>query len=260
MPELKQDSISKLNLQTIRNHNQIKKNLLKPLKDHGARYLAGSDYPNAYTYPGFSLHEELQLFVDAGFSPLEALQTATINPALFLGIEKQVGTVDIGKKANLLLLDANPLEAIQNTSKINAVILQGDFLKGDSLRSGIDAIAMQNRKPKIKNIMLPIIIEQGVKAGVEKYYELKSSAFEEYNFDEDQLNSLGYELLKKSLKTEAVAIFVLNVELHPEYGNGFDSLGDAYIAIGEKEKAKVAWQRAVELGSLVTNDKLKALE
>lgn len=81
--------------------------LFRPLKDGGAKFLAGTDYPNPYCYPGFSLHDELQIFVEkAGFTPLEAIQTATINPAIFLKIDKDIGSVEIGKKANLLILNA----------------------------------------------------------------------------------------------------------------------------------------------------------
>ena len=90
--------------------------------------LAGTDTPNPYTYPGFSLHEELQLLVSAGLSPVEALQTATLRAAEFLGIEHLYGSVEEGKVANLVLLDANPLDDIRNTEKIRAVILRGKFL------------------------------------------------------------------------------------------------------------------------------------
>jgi imidazolonepropionase-like amidohydrolase len=75
------------------------------------------------------LHEELQRFVAAGFTPLEALQTATINPARFFGIEEQTGTVEKGKFADLVLLSANPLDDIANTQKIAAVITNGRYYR-----------------------------------------------------------------------------------------------------------------------------------
>ena len=83
----------------------------------------------AFTYfPGFSLHEELQRFVAAGFTPLEALQTATINPAKFLGMENKLGTIEREKLADMMLLDANPLDDIRNTQKIAAVFVNGQYL------------------------------------------------------------------------------------------------------------------------------------
>lgn len=91
----------------------------------GAKLLAGSDTMNPYVYPGFSLHDELQLLVEAGLTPFEALKTATVNPAIYLGREKELGTIAKGKFADLVLLDADPLADIRNTTKINAVILNG---------------------------------------------------------------------------------------------------------------------------------------
>jgi imidazolonepropionase-like amidohydrolase len=91
----------------------------------GVGILAGTDLANAYLYPGFSLHDELAILVEAGLTPLEALQTASRNPARFLGREKEVGTVQQGKLADLVLLDNDPLANIHNTTKIRAVVANG---------------------------------------------------------------------------------------------------------------------------------------
>jgi imidazolonepropionase-like amidohydrolase len=100
----------------------------------GIRFLAGTDTPpGVYIFPGFSLHEELQRFVAAGFTPMEALQTATLNPAKFLGMEDRLGTVEKGKLADLVLLDANPLEDIRNTQKIEGVVVNGRYLSRGEL-------------------------------------------------------------------------------------------------------------------------------
>jgi len=94
------------------------------------KLLAGTDAPTvAYTFAGFSVHDELGLFVQAGLTPMEALQTATRNPAEFLGILSSLGTVEKGKIADLALLDANPLENISNTRKIGAVVVGGRLLQ-----------------------------------------------------------------------------------------------------------------------------------
>ena len=99
----------------------------------GVPFLAGTDTPaGVHIFPGFSLHEELQRFVAAGFTPLEALQTATLNPARFFGMEEQLGTIEKGRLADLVLLSANPLEDIAGTQKIAGVILDGHyFSRGD---------------------------------------------------------------------------------------------------------------------------------
>jgi len=82
--------------------------------------LAGSDMQG-----GFWLHHELKLFVDAGMTPLEALQTATLNPAVFLGRQSELGSIAPGKIADIVLLDENPLEAIEHTRDIHAIVLKG---------------------------------------------------------------------------------------------------------------------------------------
>jgi imidazolonepropionase-like amidohydrolase len=97
--------------------------------------LAGTDVGlgNPYTFAGFSLHDELASLVQAGLTPLEALQTATINPARFLNKESEFGSIEKGKLADLILLDANPLEDIHNTTKINAVVANGKYLSRTDL-------------------------------------------------------------------------------------------------------------------------------
>ena len=106
----------------------------------GVPFMAGTDTaPGVYIVPGFSLHDELANFVEAGFTPMEALQTATSNPAKFLGMEASFGSVEPGKIANLLLLSANPLEDIRNTRKISVVIANGQIFD----RAALDRILKQ---------------------------------------------------------------------------------------------------------------------
>jgi imidazolonepropionase-like amidohydrolase len=93
----------------------------------GVLILAGTDTGNPFCFPGFSLHDELALLVNAGLTPTESLRTATLNPAKFFGREQTLGTVEQGKLADLVLLEANPLEDIRNTQKIAAVIMNGRF-------------------------------------------------------------------------------------------------------------------------------------
>jgi imidazolonepropionase-like amidohydrolase len=105
----------------------------------GVPFMAGTDAaPGVYIMPGFSLHDELANFVEAGFTPMEALQTATSNPARFLGMEARLGSVEPGKIADLVLLSANPLEDIRNTRKISIVVANGRLFD----RAALDQILM----------------------------------------------------------------------------------------------------------------------
>ena len=119
---------SPFGLEAIKQFIERELEVVQMLRKTGVPFLAGTDTPaGVHIFPGFSLHEELQRFVAAGFTPLDALQTATINPARFLGIEDQAGTVEKGKLGDLLLLSANPLEDIANTQKIAGVVVNGRY-------------------------------------------------------------------------------------------------------------------------------------
>jgi len=87
----------------------------------GVPIVAGTDQ----TVPGHSLHREIELYVQAGFTPMEAIQAATIVPARVMGLDKEVGTVEAGKRADVIILDANPLESIRNIRKVEFVITNG---------------------------------------------------------------------------------------------------------------------------------------
>jgi cytosine/adenosine deaminase-related metal-dependent hydrolase len=94
---------------------------------------AGTDTPIFISVPGYSLHSELDYLVRAGLSPLEALKSATLRPAEFFSLQDEMGTVDVGKKADLVLLDGNPLENIANTKRIAAVVSKGKFYTQNEL-------------------------------------------------------------------------------------------------------------------------------
>ncbi len=104
--------------------NTLFKSLTKSLSDSGVKLLAGSDSGayNSYTYPGISLHRELEVMVETGMSPLKALQTSAYNGAYFLKKEANYGTLDIGKVSDIVLLNANPLEDILNTKTVFRVV------------------------------------------------------------------------------------------------------------------------------------------
>ena len=111
----------------------MKKMIVRALHQAGIKLLAGTDTPNPFCFPGFSLHDELEIFTECGLSTLEALQTATLNPARYFGRENDLGTVALGKLADLVLLEAHPLEDINNTRQVGAVVLKGRFLGSETV-------------------------------------------------------------------------------------------------------------------------------
>ena len=98
-------------------------------------FMAGTDTPIGYLIPGRSLHIELEVMVESGFSNLEAIKSATVNPAKFFGLENKEGRIKDGYKADLVILNSNPLDNIRNTQDISAVIKNGEFLSRESLDS-----------------------------------------------------------------------------------------------------------------------------
>lgn len=109
--------------------------IVRKMHKAGVQMMAGSDFSDWGTVPGIDLHNELALLVEAGFSPLEALQAATLNPAKFLGKTDSFGTIQAGRVADMVLLDMNPLEDISHTRKIHAVVLGGQFFPMASIRA-----------------------------------------------------------------------------------------------------------------------------
>jgi imidazolonepropionase-like amidohydrolase len=111
----------------------------------GVELMAGTD-PAGMVLPGFSLHDELVLLVKAGFTPLEALQAATRQPARYSGMLDRLGTVEKGKIADLVLLDANPLEDISNTQKIAAVVVGGKLIPRSELQSMLATVEEASKR------------------------------------------------------------------------------------------------------------------
>lgn len=112
---------------------------------NGVPIVAGTQLED-FTTPGLSLHDMLYWLVDGGITPAEALRTATINPAIFLNKQKVIGTVEEGKLADLVLLDANPLDDINATRRVNVVIANGRLLK----RKDLDKI-LEQAKQRVNN-------------------------------------------------------------------------------------------------------------
>ena len=120
--------------------------IVKEMSAAGVNIMAGSDSSAPNIFPGFSLHDDLAYMVQAGLTPLQALQTATTKPAEFLQRSAQQGSIAAGRRADLVLLNGNPLDDIHNTQKIEAVILNGKLLDRaalDSLLGNVQRYAAQ---------------------------------------------------------------------------------------------------------------------
>jgi len=132
----------------------------------GGKIYSGTD-TSAATSPGLSLHHEMELLVDAGLTPMQAIMTATKNSADLLALSGKIGTVEKGKLADMVVLDANPLENIQNTKKIYRVIKDGRIVDTKYhadyeipiKRPGIESKHLYNPTPTLQDVVPPIAIE-----------------------------------------------------------------------------------------------------
>jgi imidazolonepropionase-like amidohydrolase len=111
----------------------VRNQFVKAIQDSGGKLLAGSDTPEWFHLYGYGLHRELRALVEAGLTPYQALVTATRNPAEFLGASRQWGTIEVGKRADLVLVSANPLDDITNTERIRGVAIGGRWLDRTTL-------------------------------------------------------------------------------------------------------------------------------
>ena len=120
---------------------ELRNKLIKAIYDAGGRIMAGSDTPEFLWLYGFTMHRELKALTDAGLSNYAALEAATKNPSMFFGTMDKVGTIEKGRRADLILLDANPLENISNTERRAGVMLKGKYYTQTEMNKWLDQIA-----------------------------------------------------------------------------------------------------------------------
>jgi hypothetical protein len=227
--------------------NQKEAVAIAEMKRAGVRFLAGTDTGNPFCFPGFSLHDELALLVGAGLTPMEALQSATSNAAQFLGRADSLGTIEKGKTADLVLLDANPLEQIANTTRIAAVVLGGELFDRPRLDAMLVAMEKRANPKSIADALMKTIDAQGATAAVRQYRALEALDPDAYDFGESALYRLGSRLLGAGKIKDATAIFRLNVAESPRSSWAHFSLAGAYLAAGDRASAIASCRRSLEL-------------
>jgi imidazolonepropionase-like amidohydrolase len=240
---------------------ETERQIVGVMQQSGVGMLAGTDTLNPFIFPGFSLHDELGFLVQAGLSTMEALQAATLNPARFMGREKDLGTIEAGKLADMVLLYANPLDDISNTKKIWAVIYNGKLYPRGSLDQMLEHAVTLAKRKSIAEVMMKTIQEKDADTAVQQCQQLKASDPNGYDFSENQLIGLGYQLIAKKKYPEAIAVFKLSTEMYPKSYNTYDSLAEAYMDNGSRNLAIENYRKSLALNPQNTNatEKLKEL-
>ena len=242
------DSWTPQRVELVRRGIPFFESVVGALDREGVPILAGTDamgFP--LVVPGASLHREMHLLRDAGLSTYATIHAATVAPARFLGVEQEVGTVEVGKRADLLLVDANPLQSLETLRSPAGVMVRGRWIERNELVERLEALSSGPLRPQISRVIYEVIESEGLQVGVARYRELRSNEPDEYDFGEQELNVLGYYYLRRGDAETAIAVFALNVEMYPDRFNAHDSLGEAYAEDGQFDSAIASYERSLEL-------------
>ncbi|MEO0205887.1 MAG: amidohydrolase family protein [candidate division WOR-3 bacterium] len=193
---------------------------------------------------------------------MQALQAATHKAAEFLGMADSLGTVEKGKIADLVLLEADPLEDISNTRKIAAVVVNVKYYPRTALDEMLAQVEALANLQSIVEPMLKTITQKDINSAIRQYHDLKATEPDIYDFSESELNMLGYRLLRMKKIQEAIEIFKHNVEIFPRSYNTYDSLAEAYVVKGDKKLAIKNYKRSLALNhhNWSATEKLKKLK
>lgn len=222
--------------------------ILKALVRTNTPIIAGTDYPNPWAFPGFSLHDELEMYVEAGMSPLQALQTATLNPSKLMKNEK-IGTVKKENLASLVLLNQNPLEDINAVRAIECVVFRGKLFKRDALDSMLENTKRRAALPDA-SVLIDKLKEEGNLPGslMGLSSELETLG-ESYN-----LMSLGWELYGLAMSymsnqefENALLVLQSITQLYPNDQNAWNSYADGFLAKGDTLNALQYYQKALDI-------------
>ena len=253
----------------------FQKKLVRALHEAGVPMLAGTDSMGVGTTAGFSLHDELRNFTECGLTPFEALQTATSKAAEFLQATDRVGTLAVGKQADLILLEGNPLTDVKNANRRAGVMVRGQWLTEAELlrtRNNLPSVYAREEafvKTNLERdtekalqyldendpfgflsgyLLTSITLEQGIDKLASIVREVKRGRYPKTTLVQEQtINTLGYQLLRLKKTKEAIEVFKLNVDIYAKSANTYDSLAEAYMLVGNKDLALEFYRKALEV-------------
>lgn len=216
----------------IKNINEIHAANIKLLVSKGVKLAVGVDNGDVTALNEIESIRKMNIFDNLSLLKLWAEATTS---AIFPG--KKLGKLTDGYEANFLVLGGSPIEDFKHVKDIRVRVKRGHFIN----------IKREERKPSIVDAIGHTLMRDGVAAAIEEYKKLKAAEADSYDFSEQQLNGLGYELIKRKMLNEAIEIFKLNAEVFPASPNVYDSLGEAYMHAGNKELAIKNYEKALQL-------------
>jgi imidazolonepropionase-like amidohydrolase len=219
----------------------FQRKLVRGFRDAGVRMMAGTDFYLFGSVPGFGLHKELQEMQRAGLTPFEVLSTATRIPAEFAGDSAILGTVAVGKDADLLVLDANPLDDVANATHRVGVMLRGRWLPAAELQKMLDTLASRFAP---EQRLVDAFMSRG-RAGVAS--ARAGARVDSTTFQESTMSMVGSWLARRKRLEDALAVRQLVTDAYPRSADARVELGDSYAAIGDTTKAAEAYRAALAI-------------
>lgn len=226
---------------------QLQLSLLGEMSEAGVKILAGTDFANPYCFPGFSLHDELASMVEGGMSELDALRSATINPAIFMNKEETQGSVELGKQASLILLNKNPIEDISNTKSIAGVILRGEAFSRTELDQMLEETKAKAARKPYAHWLQENISNMGVEAALEEMKRMIEAENPNYYSDDYSFFTLVDQYYPNDDWEVAKAILKTMTELEEVSANAYLYYGWLQIETGEFKDATKTLNKSLKL-------------
>ena len=258
----------------------FQRKLVKALFDAGVPLMVGTDAPDVGPMAGFGIHDELQELVNDGLTPYQVLQSATVIPARYFRKSSEFGTIEPGKRADLVLLEQNPLTNIANTRTIAGVMARGQWLHREDLSKHMEEVpaAYKHELQQVESEMAsnPAAAEQyladhdpmrteGTAAIVDLFHSQKPEEFHQMVVkmreanpksrlaSEAGINALGYNFLGQNRNADAIALLRMNTEDFPKSPNTYDSLAEALFKSGDVAQATAMYTKALKVDPKYVN-------
>ena len=219
---------------------EVMRTWIRVLSDEGVNITLGTDAMNPFVMPGFSVHDELALMVHAGLSPYQAIATSTIEAARFLGQDNEFGTINLGKRADMVLVSDNPLEDIGHLRDIRGVLVRGRWIPKDEIDHEYQTLAARYQK---QNELIRASLSGDVGSLLTHLDETQS----EPTFNNDQLGQVVGMLLGTAQPQAGLKVAEHMVQSSPDEGLSFFMLGEAHRANSNLEAAVEAQRAVVDL-------------
>lgn len=258
----------------LRTSLAFQRKLVKALADAGVPLLSGTDATDIGPVAGFGLHDELQELVNDGLTAYQALQTATVNAARYFRRGDELGTIEPGKRADMVLLKGNPLNDISNTRRIAGVMVRGHWLTSEEVSKMLDSVpgeyADQEKQVEQELVTDPAKAQQfltehdpfdrlagaaifdlaatrGVACVKTVLAKLRQADPKSALASEESVNNLGYALIGQKKYADAAAFLKMNVDDFPKSANAYDSYAEALFDSGDTPRAVEAYKKALEI-------------